>query len=140
MDRTSGPTLGAKKVNKHPSYSSSTIDYDVATIILTAAFTPGTNAAVIQLTTVLPADGSIVKVTGWGRLSSGGSLPTKLQEATLTVVSKSQCQSAWGSVNSITDRMLCAHNAKQSACNGDSGGPLTQKGALGKFSIPPTFR
>ena len=116
---------------RHPSYSSNTIDYDVAILQLSSAFTPGTNAAVISLASSAPATGSGVIVTGWGRLSGGGSLPTQLQKADqLKIVSKSDCQSRWGSVNSITDRMICAHSTRQSACDGDSGGPITQNGVL----------
>nr|ABU50819.1 Ale o 9 allergen [Aleuroglyphus ovatus] len=131
LDRTSGPTLAVAKVNRHPSYSSNTIDYDIATFSLASPFSPGTNAAVVELAKSRPADDSAVQVTGWGRLSSGGTLPTKLQKAdTLKVVSKAECQKRWGSTNTITDRMLCAHSTTQSACNGDSGGPLTQNNVL----------
>ena len=110
LDRTTGPTIQVAKVNRHAQYSSNTIDYDIATFVLSASFTPGANAAVVELATANPADGSAVRVTGWGRLSGGGTLPTKLQKAeNLAVVAKATCQSRWGSTNSITDRMLCAH-------------------------------
>lgn len=128
LKRESGTVINVKKVNKHPSYSSSTIDNDVTTLILSASFTPSTNAAVVQLTSSEPADNSQVRVTGWGRVSSGGSLPTDLKKANLNVVNRAECQKRWGSVNSISGNMLCAHSTTQSACNGDSGGPLTQNG------------
>ena len=128
LDRTSGPTLSVSRINRHSSYSSSTTDYDVATLSLASAFTPGTNAGLATLTSSAPESGSSVQVTGWGRLSSGGSLPTALQRAdTLVVIDNATCRQRWGSV-SVTDRMLCAHSTTQSACNGDSGGPLTQNG------------
>nr|AAX34056.1 Sui m 9 allergen [Suidasia medanensis] len=130
LDRTSGPTIGVKKVNRHASYSSNTIDYDVATLTLSSAFAPGDNAAVIGLASTEPAANEVLKVTGWGRLSAGGSLPTKLQQANLNTISRSDCQKRWGSTNTITARMICAHSTTQSACNGDSGGPITKNGLL----------
>lgn len=123
-DRTSGPTITVSKVVRHPSYSSNTIDYDVTLLILAQEFTPSANAKVVALADVDPAAGSVASLTGWGRLSGGGTLPTKLQKATLGIITRQDCQSRWGSVNTITERMLCAHDPKMSACNGDSGGPL----------------
>lgn len=117
IDRTSGPTITVSKVIRHASYSSKTIDYDVALLILQSEFAPSANAKVIGLTTANPATSSTVSLTGWGRLSGGGTLPTKLQKATLTTIDKAECQKRWGSGNTITDRMLCAHDPKQSACN-----------------------
>jgi len=122
--RTSGSTVSVSQVNRHASYSSSTIDYDVATLILSTAFTPGTNAALATLA----ASGSdlssgTVVVSGWGRTTGGGSLATNLLQASLDVIARATCQSRWGTT--ITARMLCAHDAARSACNGDSGGPLT---------------
>jgi len=129
LDRTTGPTLNVEKVNRHASYSSSTIDYDVATFVLSEAFTPGTNAAVVTLSTETVTASTNLLLTGWGRLSGGGTLPTLLQKSTgLKFVSQSDCQSRWGSVNTITARMLCAHSTTESACNGDSGGPLVNSG------------
>lgn len=115
--RNGGTIITVSKVIRHPSYSSNTIDYDIALLVLANEFTPSANAKVIGLASANPATGSTCSLTGWGRLSSGGNLPTNLQKATLTTITKEDCQKRWGSVNTITDRMLCAFNAKQSACN-----------------------
>ena len=117
LDRTNGPTIGVSKIYRHNLYSSSTIDYDVATLILSQPFTPSANADIIPLTTSEPADGTKLQITGWGRLKSGGTLPTILQIASVTKMSRTKCSSTWGSVNAITNRMLCAHNSKQASCN-----------------------
>jgi len=126
-DRTVGPTIVVAKVNRHAQYNSNTIDYDIATFVLSTAFTPGTNAAIVTLATAEPAAGTTVMVSGYGRLTGGGVLPTKLQKANLATVSQPDCQSRWGG-NTISPRMLCAWDTTQSACNGDSGGPLTLAG------------
>jgi len=129
LNRETGPTIAVSKVVRHPNYSSSTIDYDVATFILATAFTPGANAAVVPLATQEPSNTAVLRLTGWGRLTGGGVLPTALQKSEgLKIVSKADCQSRWGANNAITDRMLCAHSTTQSACNGDSGGPLVTGG------------
>lgn len=86
-------------------------------MILSQPFTPSANADIIPLTTSEPADGTKLQITGWGRLKSGGTLPTILQIASVTKMSRTKCSSTWGSVNAITNRMLCAHNSKQASCN-----------------------
>jgi len=125
LTRTSGPTLQVSQVNRHASYSSSTIDYDIATLYTASAYSPGTNAALATLAAAGSdvTSGNVV-VSGWGRVSSGGALATALLQASLAVVTRADCNSRWGS-NSVTARMLCAHDTARSACNGDSGGPLT---------------
>jgi trypsin len=77
-------------------------------------------------------------VSGWGRTSSGGSTSASLLQASLNIVARATCNSLWGS-QSVTARMVCAHNSARSACNGDSGGPLTQSGTqVGVVSWGPS--
>ncbi len=65
-------------------------------------------------------------ITGWGRLSSGGSTPKILQEAQVPIVTPQECRKSYGS--SITDRMLCAGYSQGGidTCQGDSGGKMTE--------------
>jgi len=66
-------------------------------------------------------------ITGWGRLSNGGSRPDILQEASTDIHAQSTCSSSMGS-NMVSDDMVCVlgnfNGQSTSACNGDSGGPL----------------
>lgn len=131
LDRTTGPTLNVTKITRHPSYSTATIDYDMAILTLNTSYTPSTNAGVIALSSTVPAVNASVNVTGWGRTSSiAATNPTLLQLAdTLKVMNRTDCQTRWGAVT-ITDRMICALSATQAICNGDTGGPLTLGGVL----------
>ncbi|KAL9985658.1 hypothetical protein ACROYT_G008084 [Oculina patagonica] len=63
-------------------------------------------------------------ITGWGTLSSGGSQPNELMQATVPLVSKTNCSIAYR--GKIHDSMLCAglDQGGVDACQGDSGGPL----------------
>ena len=62
-------------------------------------------------------------ISGWGTLESGGNQPDTLQEVMVPLVSKSRCESAYGTLH---DSMLCAglDQGGKDSCQGDSGGPL----------------
>ena len=63
-------------------------------------------------------------ITGWGRLSSGGSYPNALMQAQVPLVSKGRCLNSYP--GEIDDSMLCAglDAGGVDTCEGDSGGPL----------------
>ncbi|XP_068716593.1 transmembrane protease serine 9-like isoform X3 [Montipora foliosa] len=69
-------------------------------------------------------DGKNCWVTGFGTLSSGGSLAKVLMQVSVPIVSQPTCKRAYGS--SIHDSMVCAGLAKggKDSCQGDSGGPM----------------
>ncbi|XP_075122001.1 chymotrypsin-like elastase family member 1 [Leptodactylus fuscus] len=121
--------ISVSSIRRHASWNPNNIaaGYDIA--ILWLASSASLNSAVKLAT--LPASGATLAhnyncvVTGWGRLSTGGSLATILQQATLPVVAHSTCSlsSWWGS--SVKTTMICAGgDGVKSSCNGDSGGPL----------------
>jgi len=70
------------------------------------------------------SDGKKCWVTGFGRLSSGGSSPRVLMQVDVPIVSQSTCKRSYGS--SIHDSMICAGLGRggKDSCQGDSGGPL----------------
>lgn len=70
-----------------------------------------------------------VIISGWGRLSAGGSLPDTLQYIEMPVVNQTVCQDKWGSIVEIGDGILCSgvDSGDMSPCNGDSGGPAKSK-------------
>merc|ERR1719220_3214315 len=62
-------------------------------------------------------------------VSPGGSSPTKLQEAKVTVLSNKACKQTGYGNSEIHSSMICAQGTNSQgdttdACQGDSGGPL----------------
>ncbi|KAF3690115.1 Elastase-1 [Channa argus] len=66
-------------------------------------------------------------ITGYGRISTGGSMSSRMKQASLPIVDHQTCTSSgwWGSTVKTT--MICAGGGAQSGCNGDFGGPLSCK-------------
>ncbi|NXT61167.1 CAC3 Proproteinase, partial [Chaetops frenatus] len=90
----------------------------------------------------LPPAGSILPngypcvLSGWGRLTTGGSLPDRLQQAELPVVDYEHCtQPDWWGALAIRQTMICAGGAEKAGCNGDSGGPLNCQAEDGTWEV-----
>ncbi|XP_066266987.1 chymotrypsin B-like isoform X2 [Branchiostoma lanceolatum] len=113
----------------HPQYNSNTIDYDICLLKLATPAVMSDKVHPVCLGNYgdegsFPG-GMNCYTSGWGKTSASSSTtPNILQQAMIPLVSTSQCQSAWGSVNTITDRMICAGADGATSCMGDSGGPL----------------
>lgn len=62
----------------------------------------------------------------------GGSVSPNLMGVSVPIVSKATCAQVYQSMNTITDRMICAGYTAggKDSCQGDSGGPLTSSGVL----------
>ncbi|MEE6487543.1 hypothetical protein FKM82_014931 [Ascaphus truei] len=75
----------------------------------------------------VPAD-TLCLVSGWGQVKLTGKRPDKLQEVTVPVISRDQCNRRDYYDNAITAYMMCAGAAKKDSCEGDSGGPLVCDG------------
>ncbi|MBE8472619.1 trypsin-like serine protease [Streptomyces sp. 3R004] len=128
---TNGTVTGAVRQWSHPSYSSRTIDNDIAVITLNQPV----KATPIRMTTSTDTTsykaGTSAKVYGWGRTSSTTQdISDTLKTATLPIQSDTTCANYYGA-DFIKGHMVCAGNpatgsdeGTTSACNGDSGGPL----------------
>ncbi|XP_075707185.1 chymotrypsin-like elastase family member 1 [Rhinoderma darwinii] len=121
--------ISVSTIRKHASWNTNNVaaGYDIAILWLASSATLNASAKVATL----PASGSTLAhnyncvVTGWGRLTTGGALPSTLQQATLPVVAHATCSLSawWGSTVKTT--MVCAGgDGVKSSCNGDSGEPL----------------
>jgi len=76
--------------------------------------------------------GEDLTAVGFGRLSSGGSIATKLMEVEVDYITNTACTTTYDySGSEITDQMMCAARPGKDSCQGDSGGPLIIKDAGG---------
>lgn len=139
---TGGRVLSVSKVIMHPSYSSSTKDYDYAILHLPSkAVGGGVTAITLASGNTGTISGLPVKLAGWGKLAaSDRTVPTTLHEANMLTVGRSECNSAWASINSITSNMICIQPDQllmpdTSACNGDQGGPIVDELGLTLYGI-----
>lgn len=116
------------KIVTHSQYDSSDNKNDMALIKLDREAVLGPGVGLICLgddAFHLPIDdlNNQCLISGWGTLESGGDQPDTLQEVLVPLVSKSECEKAYGSLHAS---MLCAgfKQGGKDSCQGDSGGPL----------------
>ncbi|GAB6030759.1 hypothetical protein CHUAL_007608 [Chamberlinius hualienensis] len=119
----------------HPKYNSRTYENDLALLRLSRSLTDQPNIAPICLPdfndddNVDLLDNQMATLTGWGRLSEGGKLPTILQQVNVPIIGHHECQNMFsksGWKMKITESFLCAgyESGGKDSCQGDSGGPL----------------
>uniref|UniRef100_UPI00398EACA0 chymotrypsin B-like n=1 Tax=Pristiophorus japonicus TaxID=55135 RepID=UPI00398EACA0 len=118
-------SIRVAKAITHPKWDSSTINNDITLVKLSS---PATfNARVSPVCLARANDnfsaGKLCVTTGWGLTRSNAyGTPCILQQTSLPLLSKTQCQKYWG--NMISDVMVCAGASGATSCMGDSGGPL----------------
>lgn len=124
----SGQTIKVAKAYTNQDYPN--LSKDVAVLKLIEKITDK-NAKVINLIAPTFFDkhikaGTSLTVSGWGTLSSGGSMPEKLMAVDVPYVTHEVCNSAEAYGGQIQATELCAGLAKggKDSCQGDSGGPL----------------
>ncbi|XP_040835660.1 chymotrypsin-like elastase family member 3B [Ochotona curzoniae] len=138
---TEGPeqTIIVEKAIVHPQYNNNNVakGYDIALLKLSkcAELTDEVQLARLPPAGYILPHGTQCCVTGWGRLSTGGQLPNKLQKGLLPVVDYEHCSQRdwWGST--VKETMVCAGGDEVSGCNGDSGGPLNCPGEDGELEV-----
>ncbi|KAL9967916.1 hypothetical protein ACROYT_G026224 [Oculina patagonica] len=119
--------MEVERIINHPSYKRPYgLANDIAMLKLRnpAQLNRAVNLACLPGSSEKVADGKICWVTGFGRLSSGGSSPNVLMQVKVPIVTDAKCKQAYGS--SIHDSMVCAglDQGGKDSCQGDSGGPL----------------
>ncbi|CAB3991891.1 MAM and LDL-receptor class A domain-containing 1-like isoform X1 [Paramuricea clavata] len=122
-------------ITVHPQYRSDGEDYDIAVVRLSRSVQFTQRIKPVCINSGIDFTGQRCYISGWGRLSSGGSSPNVLQEAQVPIVTPQECKNSYGS--SITDRMLCAGHSQggTDTCQGDSGGPLVCEHSDGSWHL-----
>ncbi|XP_018497363.1 serine proteinase stubble [Galendromus occidentalis] len=126
----------------HPQYNFFTYENDLALLKLDKPlqYMPHVAAICLPPDTTGNLVGHNATVTGWGRLSEGGVLPSLLQEVQVPIVSNDKCKSmfqAAGRNEFIPPIFMCAgfETGGKDSCQGDSGGPLQVKDVSGRWML-----
>lgn len=119
-------TLGVKKIFNHPKYDESTLQHDIAILVLSRRL------PLRKFPNIKPACLPALKakfsgpgfISGWGRDQSGGIGNSWLHGAEVEIFRDGNCGSM---KNQMTNDMICAGYKEGGidTCQGDSGGPLT---------------
>lgn len=104
-------------------------DYDFALLKLDKPMPMNKCIGVACLPSTSEKVGTRCHITGWGTLASRGVVPEVLQEASVTLLNKHDCEVNYTKEHqTITGSMLCASghsgNGITDTCQGDSGGPM----------------
>ncbi|XP_076019524.1 chymotrypsin-C-like [Genypterus blacodes] len=84
---------------------------------------------------VLP-HGASCYITGWGRLSTSGSIADILQQALLPVVDHETCsQKDWWNFLAYETMVCAGGDGITAGCSGDSGGPLNCQNPDGSWEV-----
>ncbi|XP_026759204.1 trypsin CFT-1-like [Galleria mellonella] len=131
-----GTVINVGQIFINPTYSSSTLDNDVAILRVTTNFIYSNviRAASIAGTNYNLADNQVVYATGWGRVSPGGAASEQLREVQIWSINQATCRSRYAELGlTVTDNMLCSgwlDVGGRDQCQGDSGGPLFHNGVV----------
>jgi len=120
-----------KEFHPHPEWDPETFQNDIGLIhletpfVLTDAVSP---VALPRRSATRLQQNDILTVTGYGADDTGGTdvdLRWSLNEVALPVMSQQDCQKTYG-VDMVTEGAMCVlTEGGRSACDGDSGGPMT---------------
>ncbi|XP_034481150.1 seminase [Drosophila innubila] len=114
-----------------PGFSMKTMNMDVAALLLDQEMS-GPSVQTIKLAAQPAPPGKLVKVSGWGAVSTKSSQTARQVHSVLMPMwSTAACRSAYRGKQHITRSMVCASKPYQrDSCDGDSGGPMVYRGEL----------
>jgi trypsin len=127
-----GITHTTSRIINHPNYSGATLINDVSVIQVTNPISETGSVRRIPLGSVFITGGNAI-ASGWGQTSNPGSAATELQWLQVQVITNEACRSRLSTTQAarIFDSTICTSGpVGQGLCMGDSGGPLTQGGAV----------
>lgn len=102
-----GQTVKVAKYINHPNFDHSTMDYDISILELAEPlkFTTGVQKIRLPIEGEELEAGTTVTISGWGKLSEGGSSSDTLKQVDVHVISEDDCQMIYGNI--VNDRMIC---------------------------------
>lgn len=124
-----GQLLDVRHIFKHEAYNTSTLDSDVALVVLykNLAYTRFVQPVdLAEWKALLPNKENELIVTGWGLTTDMGIVSPLLNYVAVHLINQTTCSHNYQYIATISTKMFCAgspHGGKDS-CQGDSGGPL----------------
>nr|AAS91794.1 intestinal trypsin 3 precursor [Lepeophtheirus salmonis]CAH61270.1 putative trypsin [Lepeophtheirus salmonis] len=110
----------------HPDFGTSGVNNDICILHLENPLELNDKVAKIAMPDQDQEFEGEAVISGWGTTFSGAPPSFLLRWAKVNIVSKAECQNAYGS--RIDDSMICAAAPGKDSCQGDSGGPMVCDG------------
>lgn len=126
-----GQRYGVEKFFIHSRYSIPAFHNDIALVKLKSTLQYSDLVQPIVYSERELPENATLRLTGWGRLSTIGSIPNNLQTIDLKYVPYEECKRLHNNSPNVDIGHVCTLTKKgEGACNGDSGGPLVYDGKL----------
>lgn len=110
------------RVHIHPQYEMTYYSNDIALLRVNTSFTYTDYVQPACLPVTDPADDDEVIIVGWGTNRLGGQVSDTLKQAYSNVIGN--CKPYWAQVQNSLQICIANTDSGDSACHGDSGGPL----------------
>uniref|UniRef100_A0A182PCT2 Apyrase n=1 Tax=Anopheles epiroticus TaxID=199890 RepID=A0A182PCT2_9DIPT len=138
--RSGGQRYKVEKFYVHSRYNKPPFHNDIALVKLKVPLQYNDFVQPIEYSELqLPVNAS-VKATGWGKVSTSGPVPRKLQTLDLRYVPYEECKRLLDDDPAVDMGHVCTLTKEgEGVCNGDSGGPLVHEGKLvgvANFAVP----
>jgi trypsin len=120
-----GERSDVEKIFVHPNWNNVQFDFDAALLKLKTPIRSVKPIAFMAPTGTI-ADGTPLRVSGWGAVAESAPGSTQLLFVDVPVVNTAECNKPESYGGRITAQMFCAglRDGGKDSCQGDSGGPL----------------